>query len=70
MPSPQRHREVASVLRNNGWHVLRNGKGSHQIWVCAEGTTRMTIPSGPEVCGAAINDLKKLGLVLPAHWFC
>jgi predicted RNA binding protein YcfA (HicA-like mRNA interferase family) len=26
------YRELVSILRSNGWQLLRGGKGSHEIW--------------------------------------
>lgn len=42
MPRPQKYRDVAKFLRSQGWVLLRQGKGSHEIWGNRE-DPRMTI---------------------------
>lgn len=42
MPKPQKYRDVAKFLRSQGWVLLRQGKGSHEIWGNPE-DDRMTI---------------------------
>lgn len=32
MTKPRGYREVVKFLRSQGWVLLRQGKGSHEIW--------------------------------------
>jgi predicted RNA binding protein YcfA (HicA-like mRNA interferase family) len=40
----KKYRDVVRLLRDNGWEHLRT-RGSHQIWVHADGR-RVVIPAG------------------------
>lgn len=36
--------QVIQALREAGWRKLRNGKGSHEIWVNGSGNKQTTVP--------------------------
>ncbi len=42
MPKPQKYRDVVKFLRSQGWVLLRQGKGRHEIWG-SQDDERMTI---------------------------
>lgn len=37
--------EIKRLLYDHGWRYLRNGKGSHEIWV-KDGCNPQTVPQG------------------------
>jgi predicted RNA binding protein YcfA (HicA-like mRNA interferase family) len=56
------YRELVSVLRSNGWQMLRSGKGSHEIWFNPVNKRAVTIPRNTKSRHTANDVLKQAGL--------
>ena len=68
MPKPQKHRDVIKVVRANGWVLLRQGKGSHEIWGLVDESQAHSIPHHQEVSAGVIGGLIKKLQVVPQSW--
>ena len=44
--------EVTKLLRENGFALLRAGKGSHEVW--SKGSIHLTVPYGRRHCQEAL----------------
>jgi predicted RNA binding protein YcfA (HicA-like mRNA interferase family) len=56
------YRELVSVLRSNGWQMLRSGKGNHEIWFNPVSKRAVTIPRNTKSRHTANDVLKQAGL--------
>jgi predicted RNA binding protein YcfA (HicA-like mRNA interferase family) len=43
---PKKYREVKLILRQAGWSVHRQAKGSHEQWISPDHTRRVTVAGG------------------------
>lgn len=68
MPKPQKYRDVIKVLKANGWVILRQGKGSHEIWGLPNGSQAHSIPHHQEVSAGVVGDLIKKLRDVPRNW--
>ncbi|NQX25984.1 type II toxin-antitoxin system HicA family toxin [Microbacteriaceae bacterium VKM Ac-2854] len=57
MPRPQKYRDVIRVLRSQGWVLLRQGKGSHELWGLPDESVKESIPHHREVTAGVIRQL-------------
>lgn len=68
MTKPQKYRDVIAVLRSMGWVLLRQGKGSHELWGKPDGSVSAVVPRHGEVSAGVIRQLtQKLGET-PQQW--
>ena len=56
------YRELVSILRSNGWTLLRSGKGSHEIWFNPVTKRVVTVPRTTKSRHTANDVLKQAGL--------
>ena len=56
------YRELAAILRANGFHLLRAGKGSHEIWFNPITKRSATVPRTTKSRHTANDVLKQAGL--------
>lgn len=71
MPKPQKYRDVVRVLRENGWVLIRRGKGDHEIWGLPEARSsdeKHSVPHHREVSAGVIGDLIKKLPISPKSW--
>lgn len=68
MPKPQKYRDVVKVLRSQGWVLLRQGKGSHEVWGLPDESVKETVPRHSEVSAGVIQQLMKKLPEAPREW--
>lgn len=68
MPRPQKYRDVVRVLRSNGWLLLRQGRGSHEVWGLPDESVRAVVPRHGEVSAGIVGQLMKLLPEVPENW--
>lgn len=68
MPRPQKYRHVVRELRAQGWVLLRQGKGSHELWGLPDESVKESIPKHGQVSAGVIGQLLKKLAKPPAHW--
>jgi predicted RNA binding protein YcfA (HicA-like mRNA interferase family) len=56
------YRELVAILRANGCHSLRTGKGSHEIWFSPIAKRPVTVPRTTKSRHTANDVLKQAGL--------
>ena len=56
------YRELVSLLRENGYELLRSGKGSHEVWHNPSSGRRVTVPRTTKSRHTANEVLKQAGL--------
>lgn len=56
------YRELAAILRENGFKLLRPGKGSHEIWANPGANKQVTVPRSTKSRHTANDVLKQAGL--------
>ena len=56
------YRELVSILRANGFELLRTGKGSHEIWFNPITNQHVTVPRSTKSRHTANDVLKQAGL--------
>lgn len=56
------YRELVSILRANGFELLRTGKGSHEIWFNPATHRHVTVPRTTKSRHTANEVLKQAGL--------
>ncbi|MCY3859864.1 MAG: type II toxin-antitoxin system HicA family toxin [Gammaproteobacteria bacterium] len=63
------YRGVARALRENGWTLHRQGKGSHEIWRRIEDPTAnpISVPSNIDKPYTAESIMKRAGLPKDAY---
>ena len=52
------YRELVTILRENGCHLVRTGKGSHEIWYSPVNGRHVTVPRSTKSRHTA-NDVLK-----------
>ncbi|MCY3689333.1 MAG: type II toxin-antitoxin system HicA family toxin [Gammaproteobacteria bacterium] len=55
-------RRISRILIENGWVIIREGKGSHQIWGNPEKPNHISVPSNLKSRHTANNILKQAGI--------
>ena len=56
-------RKISTILRENGWEQVREGKGSHQIWANpGKSNQKICVPANLKSRHTANNILKQAGL--------
>ncbi|WP_349775205.1 type II toxin-antitoxin system HicA family toxin [Curtobacterium sp. MCBD17_003] len=55
VPKPQKDRDVARFLREHGWVIARQGKGSHEVWRNPAGSVILLPRLGPTGRGGPWN---------------
>jgi predicted RNA binding protein YcfA (HicA-like mRNA interferase family) len=68
MPKPQKYRDVVKILRSQGWILLRQGKGSHELWGKPDESIKESIPKHGEVSAGVIGQLIKKLPTVPSNW--
>jgi predicted RNA binding protein YcfA (HicA-like mRNA interferase family) len=68
MPRPQKYRDVIRVLKENGWVMLRDGKGSHELWGRPDESVKESIPRHGEVSAGIVGQLMKKLTKVPPGW--
>lgn len=56
------YRALAAILLENGWSVVRPGKGSHEIWSDPTGAASVAVPRTVKSRHTANGILKQAGL--------
>ena len=56
------YRELVAILRNNGCHLVRTGKGSHEIWFSPINRRHVTVPRTTKSRHTVNDILKKAGI--------
>jgi predicted RNA binding protein YcfA (HicA-like mRNA interferase family) len=56
------YRELIATLRENGFELLRAGKGSHEIWTNPNTNRQVTVPRTTKSRHTANDVLKQAGL--------
>lgn len=56
------YRELVTILRNNGYQLLRPGRGSHEIWHNPDTGRRVAVPRTTKSRHTANEVLKQAGL--------
>jgi len=68
MPRPQRYKLVVKELQSRGWVLLRQGKGSHELWGLPDGSVYESIPRHREVSAGIVGQLVKKLPDPPKEW--
>ncbi|MBD7980119.1 type II toxin-antitoxin system HicA family toxin [Oerskovia merdavium] len=68
MPKPQKYRDVIEALKANGWVLLRDGKGSHELWGLPDESQKASIPRHGEVSAGIVGQLIKKLDQAPQNW--
>jgi predicted RNA binding protein YcfA (HicA-like mRNA interferase family) len=56
------YRELVAILRANGCHLVRKGKGAHEIWYSPVNGRHVTVPRTAKSRHTANDVLKQAGL--------
>jgi predicted RNA binding protein YcfA (HicA-like mRNA interferase family) len=56
------YRELVRILRAKGCHLVRTGKGSHEIWYSPISKQHVTVPRSTKSHHTANEVLKQAGL--------
>jgi predicted RNA binding protein YcfA (HicA-like mRNA interferase family) len=56
------YRELVTILRENRCHLVRTGKGSHEIWYSPANGRHVTVPRSTKSRHTANDVLKQAGL--------
>ncbi|MEA2904030.1 MAG: hypothetical protein QOG83_1120 [Alphaproteobacteria bacterium] len=56
------YRDLAAILRANGCHLVRTGKGTHEIWYSPVSRRHVTVPRSTKSRHTANDVLKQAGL--------
>ena len=56
------YRDLVKILRENGYTLLRSGKGSHEIWYSHISERHVTVPRSTKSRHTANDVLKQAGL--------
>ena len=67
MVKPQSYRDVVKILTANGWVLLRQGKGSHELWGLPDGSVYEAVYRGEVSAGVIRKLIVKLPKT-PANW--
>ncbi len=68
MPKPQKYRDVIKALKANGWVLLRDGKGSHELWGLPDESQKASIPRHGEVSAGIVGQLIRKLDQAPQNW--
>ena len=71
MPKPQKYQDVIKVLRENGWVLLRQGSGDHELSGIPGATSqnnKHSIPRHRDISAGVIGDLIKKLPNTPSNW--
>jgi len=68
MPRPQKYRDVVRVLRSQGWVLLRQGKGSHELWGLPDESVKVVLPRHRDVSAGIVGQLSKALPEVPENW--
>lgn len=55
------YRDLVAILRKNGCHLVRKGKGSHEIWYSPVSNRHVTVPRSTKSRHTANDVLKQAG---------
>lgn len=53
---------LRSILTENGWRLLRHGKGDHEVWIDDETGRRVSLDRGTRSRKTALRILKQVGI--------
>lgn len=67
MVKEQKYRTVTSFLQENGWKLLRQGKGSHEIWWHPGSGDRAIVPHHKNISAGVLQGIGK-HIPLPKEW--
>ena len=56
------YRELVAILRQHGCSLVRQGKGSHEIWFSPVNRSHITVPRSTKSRHTANDILKKAGI--------
>jgi predicted RNA binding protein YcfA (HicA-like mRNA interferase family) len=56
------YRKLTEILRANGCHLIRSGKGSHEIWYSPVNKKHVTVPRSTKSRHTANDVLKQAGI--------
>jgi predicted RNA binding protein YcfA (HicA-like mRNA interferase family) len=56
------YRELVAIFRANGCHLVRKGKGTHEIWYSPVNGRHVTVPRTTKSRHTANDVLKQAGL--------
>ncbi len=56
------YRDLVKILRESGCHIVRSGKGSHEIWYSPVNRLHVTVPRTTKSRHTANDVLKQAGL--------
>jgi predicted RNA binding protein YcfA (HicA-like mRNA interferase family) len=56
------YRELVTILRANNCHLVRSGKGSHEIWFSPINRRHVTVPRSTKSRHSANEVLKQAGI--------
>jgi predicted RNA binding protein YcfA (HicA-like mRNA interferase family) len=56
------YRDLVAILRNNGFRLIRHGKGSHEIWQNLLTGKQVTVPRSTKSRHTANEVLKQAGV--------
>ncbi len=56
------YRDLVRLLEANGCHIVRKGKGSHEIWYSPVSNRNVTVPRSTKSRHTANEVLKEAGL--------
>lgn len=68
MPKPQKYRDVVRFLRGQGWVLLRQAKGSHEIWSDPVAGSKLSIPVHKEVSAGIVGQIVREIPGAPKSW--
>ncbi|TFB89383.1 type II toxin-antitoxin system HicA family toxin [Cryobacterium sp. TMT1-3] len=68
MPRAQKYRDVVRFLRSQGWVLLRQGKGSHELWGLPDESVKESIPAHGDVSAGVVGQLMKKLPAFPPSW--
>ncbi|MCI1749572.1 MAG: type II toxin-antitoxin system HicA family toxin [Acidipropionibacterium sp.] len=68
MPKPQKYRDVVRFLRAQGWVLLRQAKGSHEIWSDPATGAKLSLPVHGEISAGIIKQIIREVPGTPTSW--
>jgi len=68
MPKPQKYRDVIKHIKSQGRVLLRQGKGSHELWGLPDESVKESIPNHGEVTAGIVGQLMKKLPTTPQSW--
>ena len=67
MTTPMKHRDIHRALLAHGCR-MRQGKGSHEKWLCRCGRHIAIVPNHPQVSPGVVADIIMKLACLPEGW--